>query len=68
MHIAKAVVGALIAGLTALSAVLVDGGSVSPAEWVTVVLAALSTLGVVYAVPNTEAAPPYSPDPPPFVG
>ncbi len=54
MHIAKAVIGALIAGFTALAAVLVDGGAVTAYEWVAVILAALSTLGAVYTVPNAD--------------
>jgi hypothetical protein len=50
---AKAIVGALVAGLTALLPVL-DGG-VTAAEWVTAVVAFLVALGVVWAVPNAPA-------------
>lgn len=52
---AKAVVGALVAGLTALLPSL-DGG-VTAAEWVTAVVAFLVALGVVWAVPNAPAEP-----------
>jgi EamA domain-containing membrane protein RarD len=48
---AKAVVGALVAGLTALGTALLDE-AVTPAEWVAVAVAALTALGVVWAVPN----------------
>ena len=50
---AKAIVGALIAGLTALGTALTDGG-VSPQEWTVVAVATLGALGLVYAVPNAE--------------
>lgn len=52
---AKAVVGALVAGLTALLPKL-DGG-VTAAEWVTAAVAFLVALGVVWAVPNAPAEP-----------
>ncbi|MEH1013039.1 hypothetical protein V6U90_08000 [Micromonospora sp. CPCC 206060] len=54
---AKATVGALVAGLTALGTALADN-QVTPVEWIAVALAALAalgTLGVVYAVPNRTA-------------
>lgn len=48
---AKAIVGMLAAGSAALVTALEDG-SVSSGEWLTVVVAALAALGVVFAVPN----------------
>jgi hypothetical protein len=47
----KAIVGALVAGLTALSTALIDN-TVTGQEWIAVVIATLTGLGVVYAVPN----------------
>lgn len=52
---AKAIVGALVAGLTALGTALADD-SVTATEWVGVAVATLTALGVVYAVPNRPAA------------
>ena len=52
---AKAIIGALVAGLTALGTALTDD-SVTTAEWVAVAVATLTALGVVYAVPNRPAA------------
>lgn len=54
---AKAVVGALVAGLTALGTALTpDAGTqavqVTPAEWVVVTVATLVALGAVWRVPN----------------
>ena len=57
-NIAKAVVGALIAGLGALGTALVDDkslGDVTDGQWVTVVLASLVALAGIWAVPNKEA-------------
>lgn len=48
---AKAVVGGLVAGLTALATALADG-QVTQLEWTGVVLAALVAYGAVYRVPN----------------
>jgi hypothetical protein len=48
---AKAVVGALVAGLTALSAALSDG-QVTEAEWVGIAAATLIAAGAVWGVPN----------------
>lgn len=48
---AKAVIGALIAFLTALGTALTDGG-ISPSEWIAAVVAALVALSAVYAIPN----------------
>ena len=50
---AKAVIGALIAGLTAIGTALTDGG-ISPAEWVAAAIAFLVALGGVYAIPNSD--------------
>lgn len=50
---AKAVTGALVAGLTALLPAL-DAG-VTAAEWVTAAVAFLVALGAVWAVPNAPA-------------
>jgi hypothetical protein len=50
---AKAVTGALIAGLTALLPAL-DDGAVTAAEWVVVAVATLGALGLVWAVPNAK--------------
>lgn len=52
---AKAIVGALVAGLTALLPSL-DAG-VTAAEWTTAAVAFLVALGVVWAVPNAPAEP-----------
>lgn len=49
--VAKAVVGAAAAG-TATLAVATADGSLSTGDVVTIVLAVLGSLGVVYAVPN----------------
>lgn len=51
----KAIVGALIAALTALGAAYTDGG-VSPSEWIVVATAALTTFAGVWAVPNKPTA------------
>ena len=51
---AKAIIGALVAGLTALGTALTDD-TVTGAEWVAVAVATLTALGVVYAVPNRPA-------------
>ena len=59
MNYLKAVYGAIIAGLGALSTVLVGNSSfsdVTDAQWVTIALAALSALAVIWAVPNSKAA------------
>lgn len=48
---AKAIVGALVAALTALVAALNEGG-VSAQEWAQAAIAGLVALGAVWAVPN----------------
>ncbi|KHL18545.1 hypothetical protein CLV56_3997 [Mumia flava] len=52
--VAKALVGASIATLTALGTALADD-HVTTAEWVTVALAGLGTLYGVWRVPNAKA-------------
>lgn len=56
----KALVGAAVAGLTALGTGLTpdpDGTvAVTPTEWVAVAIAFLAGLGLVYAVPNKAPA------------
>lgn len=47
----KAIVGGLVAGLTALGTAMTDD-TVTTAEWVGVAVAALGALGIVYATPN----------------
>lgn len=51
---AKAIVGAAVAGLTALGTALADN-QVTTVEWVGVAVATLGALGIVYAVPNKPA-------------
>lgn len=56
----KAIVGALIAGLAALSTALVGGdpeGVVTAAEWISVALATLVAFGGVYGVKNADQEP-----------
>lgn len=48
---AKAVVGGVLAGLTALGTALTDG-AVSPDEWVAVAVATLGTYAAVFGVRN----------------
>ena len=55
MKYAKAVVGAVTAGSTALGFALADG-SVSSGEGLGVALAVLAALGVVAKVPNKDKA------------
>ncbi|MGH3448480.1 MAG: hypothetical protein ACRDP4_12750 [Nocardioidaceae bacterium] len=56
----KAIIGAVIAGLTALSTALGDG-NLSTAEVVTVIVAFFVAGGAVYGVPNKPAAKPVTP-------
>lgn len=53
---AKAIVGALIAGLSALGIAL-DDGAVTYQECVTIAIAALTALATVWAVPNAQPEP-----------
>lgn len=48
---AKAIIGALVAGLTALATALDESG-VTGAEWAGIAVTTLSTFAGVYAVPN----------------
>lgn len=50
---AKALVGALVAGLGSLYQAL-DNDAVTRQEWVAVALAVLASLAVVYGVPNRD--------------
>ena len=50
---AKAIVGAVVAGLTALAAAM-DSSGVSAAEWVGVAVTTLATFGTVFATPNAD--------------
>lgn len=50
----KAVAAALSAALTSLAAALVTDSYVTTQEWVTAVVAGLSSLALVYQIPNTE--------------
>lgn len=52
MMYAKAILAALIAGLSALSAALVDDGGLTGAQLVSILSAALVGGSVVWAVPN----------------
>ncbi len=47
----KAILAALVAGLSALATAL-DNGAISAQEAVTAVIATLVALGAVYAIPN----------------
>lgn len=47
----KAVVGGLVAGLTALATAMSDD-TVTRTEWIGVAVAVVGALGVVYATPN----------------
>lgn len=51
---AKAVVGAIIAGLGALQIALTDN-TINPTEWVQIISTTLAALGLIWAVPNTPA-------------
>lgn len=54
---AKAVVGGLVAGLTALGTAMTDD-TVTTAEWVGIAVATLGALSFVYATPNRDPQPP----------
>jgi hypothetical protein len=53
---AKAIVAALIAGASVLLTGL-DDDVVTRMEWISTLIAALSALGITYAVPNRPADP-----------
>lgn len=68
-EVAKALTGAVIAGLTALLTA-VESGGISAAEGITVAIAFFVALGAVYTVPNTSSGsagrhPPDREEPPP---
>ena len=52
--IAKAIVGAVMAGLAAYAAAVTDG-NVSAEEWATIGIAFLGALGLVWGVPNAPS-------------
>lgn len=52
---AKALVGAALAGLTALGTALADGEGVTGLEGVGIVVAIVATFGTVFGVPNTPS-------------
>jgi len=54
---AKAIVGALTAALTALSAAVASDQIITTNEWVAAILAGLVSLGAVYQIPNSEPTP-----------
>lgn len=49
---AKAVIAALVAGLSVIGASLADGGALTAQDWVSAAIAFLVALGAVFAVPN----------------
>lgn len=49
---AKAITGAAVAGLTAAGTAVADG-VISPAEWIGIAIAVLTTGGAVFGVTNT---------------
>ncbi len=55
-HYAKALVGAVMAGLGALGTALADG-HVTATEWVVIAAAAAGALGLVWGVPNAPKQP-----------
>lgn len=52
---AKALIGAVVAGLNVLYQAL-DADGISGQEWVAVAIAVLTTGGVVFGVPNADPA------------
>ena len=52
-HYLKAIVGALVAGLSALGVALEDG-AVTYADGVTIALAVVTALATIWAVPNAQ--------------
>lgn len=54
---AKAIVGALTASLTALSAAVASDQIITSSEWIAALLAGLVALGAVYQIPNSEPSP-----------
>lgn len=56
---AKAVVGAILAGLSALAPTIADG-QITATDWVLAAIATFSAFGMIWAVPNAPAKP-YAP-------
>jgi hypothetical protein len=54
---AKAIVGAVLAGLGSLGAAFSDG-RVSANEWIVVATAAVTALSLIWAVPNSTTTKP----------
>lgn len=52
---AKAIIGALVAGLAALASALEDG-SINSQEYVTIAAAFLVALGAIFAIPNASSS------------
>ena len=61
-YAAKAVHGALVAGLAAVGTALADGEGISDLEWVGVAAAAVLAFGVVFQTTNTPPGPVPEPD------
>lgn len=59
---AKAIIGAIVAGLGALAQALTDG-QITATEWAIVVGALLSGLALVWGYPNAPIQPVYPPVP-----
>jgi hypothetical protein len=55
---AKAIVGALTASLTALSAAVASDQIITSSEWIAALLAGFVSLGAVYRIPNADEQPP----------
>jgi hypothetical protein len=49
----KAVISAILAGLTALSVAVINGGDITLLEYIAIAAAVVTSLGLTYAVPNT---------------
>jgi len=56
---AKAIAGAILAGLSALAPTIADG-NITATDWVLAAIAVVSTFGLVWSVPNAPAKP-YAP-------
>lgn len=54
---AKAIIGAVVAGLGAYGASVADGSGVTGAEWVAIAVAVVGALGLVWATPNATDKP-----------
>lgn len=56
---AKAIVGAVVAGLTSLAAAM-DSTGITGAEWVGIAVTTLATFGAVFQTPNADPLDPPS--------